>query len=53
VIRPRESGLARESIVNVSRIATIDKITLGGRVGSLPPCTVEEVEDGIRLVLGL
>jgi mRNA interferase MazF len=52
-IRPRESGLAKDSVVNVSQIITIDKAALEDRAAALPKRTVEEVEDGVRLVLGL
>lgn len=52
-IRSRESGLERESVVNVSQIVTIDKAALEDRAGILTSRTMEEVEDGIRLVLGL
>lgn len=52
-IRSRESGLERESVVNVSQIVTIDKSVLDRRVGVLTSRTMEEVEDGVRLVLGL
>ena len=52
-IRPRESGLERESVVNVSQIVTIDKADLENRVGILSSRTMEEIEDGVRLVVGL
>ena len=53
LIRPRESGLAEDSVVNVSQIVTIDKTALDDRAGSLTPRAIEEIEDGVRLVLGL
>lgn len=52
-IRARESGLERESVVNASQIVTIDKSTLEKRAGVLTSRTMEEIEDGIRLVLSL
>jgi mRNA interferase MazF len=51
--RKREIGLTKPSVVNVSQIATIDKTRLLERVGRLPGRLLGEVEDGIRLVLGL
>jgi mRNA interferase MazF len=51
--RKREIGLTKPSVVNVSQIATIDKKRLLERVGHLPSRLLEEVEDGLRLVLGL
>ena len=53
VVRPRESGLEKESVVTVSQIVTIDKSALEKRAGVLTGRTIEEVEDGVRLVLGL
>jgi mRNA interferase MazF len=52
-IRARESGLARESVINVSQIVTIDKSSLEERIGAVSKATLGDVEDGIRLVLAL
>jgi mRNA interferase MazF len=49
----RASGLDKESVVNVSQIATIDKRLLSQRVGRLAPQLLREVESGLRLVLTL
>jgi mRNA interferase MazF len=46
-----ESGLPRDSVVNVSQILTLDKSMLDEHVGHLLPHTTEEVERGVRLVL--
>src|SRR5687768_2977502 len=48
-----ESGLPRDSVINVSQIITLDKSTLDEQVGQLTARTLEEVEQGIRLVLEL
>jgi mRNA-degrading endonuclease toxin of MazEF toxin-antitoxin module len=40
-------------VVNVSQVATIDKRHLLEKVGSLSSRLFSEVEDGLRLVLGL
>ena len=53
VCRQRDTGLTKPSVVNVSQVATIDKRRLLERVGSLPTLLLAEVEDGLRLVLGL
>ena len=39
--------------INVSQTATINKAQLTQRVGVLPSKLMQEVEDGLRLVLGL
>jgi mRNA interferase MazF len=49
----RQTGLAKASVVNVSQVATIDKTRLLERVGTLPGRLLAEVEEGLRLVLGL
>lgn len=51
--RSRETGLTKLSVVNVSQVATIDKKSLLERVGTLPARLLADVEQGVRLVLGL
>jgi mRNA interferase MazF len=51
--RKRDTGLLKLSVVNVSQVATIDKNRLLDRVGRLPGHLLAEVENGLRLVLGL
>jgi len=49
----RQSGLPRESVVNVSQVITLDKAYLTERVGKLPPRILATLEEGLRLVLSL
>jgi len=51
--RPRHTGLPKPSVINVSQIATIDKIRLLEKVGTLPARQLMYVESGVRLVLQL
>lgn len=51
--RKTETGLPRESVVNVSQAATINKTRLTQRVGRLPARLMLQVEAGLRSVLGL
>ena len=53
VCKRRGTGLPQASVVNVSQLSTLDRRFLLGRIGSLPPPALREVEDGMRLVLGL
>lgn len=53
LVKKREIKLPRDSVVNVSQILTLDKAHLGAKVGRLPRRAMEEVEEGMRLVLGL
>ena len=47
------SGLARDSVLNVSQVLTLDRAHLGERAGSLDAATMNRVEAGLRLVLQL
>src|SRR5258708_4764934 len=47
---PRDTGLSRESVVNVSQIVTVDKALFTERVGMVPTHVISQVEDGLRLV---
>lgn len=49
----RASGLAKESVANVSQLYTLDRRFLAERVGSLAPSALRDVEAGLRLVLAL
>ena len=48
-----DSGLVRDSVLNVSQVVTLDKTQLGERAGSLDADTMRSVEAGLRLVLQL
>ena len=52
-LRAGEAGLARPSVVNVSRLATVDRERLGARIGALSTARLRRVLDGVGLVLGL
>ncbi len=49
----RASGLKKASVVNVSQLITVDKRFLDGCTGQLKSSHMQEVEDGLRLVLGM
>ncbi|CAG0977353.1 type II toxin-antitoxin system PemK/MazF family toxin [Geobacter sp.] len=46
-----EANLAKQSVVNVSQIFTVDKTQLDEYIGALPPKRIREILDGINLVL--
>lgn len=46
-------GLKKESVVNVSQVATLDKSFLTEKVGRLSRPKLQAVEEGLRLVMGL
>jgi mRNA interferase MazF len=48
------SGLSEESVADVTQIATLDRGALGGReVGRVPGWLMTQVDEGLRLALGL
>ena len=47
------SGLSRDSVINVSTLTTFNRYELEQRVGDLPVAVMRQVDDGLRLVLGL
>jgi len=51
--RSRDTGLARESVINVSQVLTVDKRLLTQRVSSLPARLMSELDAGLRQVLAL
>lgn len=49
----RQSGLAKDSVVNVSQLVTLDKQYFVERIGRIPTVLMEDVDAGLRLVLSL
>ena len=52
-ISKAESGLPKPSVVNVSQLITLDRQLLARKVKALPSATVQQVDQGLKLVLGL
>jgi mRNA interferase MazF len=53
LLRQRQSGLPKPSVVNVSQIITLDKSRLTDRVNKIGQKEMQFVEEGMRLVLSL
>jgi mRNA interferase MazF len=47
------SGLPKDSVVNVTALVTLDKADLDTETGQLPASLINEVDRGLRRVLGL
>lgn len=47
----KNSKLPRESVINVSQIITIDKSFLSEKVHTLAGAIMEQIDEGLRLVL--
>jgi mRNA interferase MazF len=52
-IAKSDSGLPRASVVNVSQLITLDRSILASRVMALPGSVMDQVDSGLKLVLGL
>jgi mRNA interferase MazF len=48
-----DSGLAKDSVINVTQVSTINKDDLIAHLGSVPELIVDQVEYGLSLVLGM
>lgn len=48
-----ESGLTKPSVVNVSQLYTLDRELLTQRVRALPAEVMRDIDEGLRLVLGV
>jgi mRNA interferase MazF len=49
----KKTGLANDSVANVSQVITIDKSFLTEKVGKLQPHIIKRIEEGLRLALAL
>ena len=47
-----EASLPKRSVVNVTQVFSVDKRTLDERIGTLPQQRIQQVLDGVRLVIG-
>jgi mRNA interferase MazF len=53
LVTPQQTGLGRDSVINVSQVVTVDRRALTERVGVVPARVLENLDAGLRLVLGL
>lgn len=52
-VSPRDSGLDRPSVINLTQLTTLDKKFLERRVGAIDPHMMSKVDAALRSVLGL
>jgi mRNA interferase MazF len=52
-LKSSDSGLPKTSVVNVSQLITVGRQFLTEKAASLPTSAMNQVGDGLRLVLGL
>lgn len=51
LLKKGEGNLPKDSAVNISQIITIDKSDLVEKIGSLPPSTVKQIIEGVKLLI--
>jgi mRNA interferase MazF len=51
--RARATRLKRDSVANVSQLITLDRSLLTSRIGRLPSAQLQQLDEGLRLVLEL
>jgi mRNA interferase MazF len=52
LLKSRATGLAKDSVANVSQVVALDKTTLTERTGKLSAANLELLLSGIDVVLG-
>ncbi len=53
MVKSKVSGLTKDSVVNVSQLITVDKRFLTEKAKSLDRQLMEQVDEGLRLILSL
>ena len=53
VLSAAESGLDRDSVINITQLVTIDKDDLIDQVGAVAQATLEHIAHGLAMILGL
>ena len=52
-LRSHQTGLPKDSVANISQVATVDRRFLTEHVGQLPASLLQRIDEGLRLVLDL
>ncbi len=53
LLNANETGLPKDSVVNLSQVVTLDRDLLTERVSRLSDRTMAAIDNGLKLVLGL
>lgn len=51
MLAPGEANLPKQSVVNISQIFTVSKVDLGEYVGRLSRRRIDQILDGIKLLI--
>ena len=53
ILRKGEANLPKRSVINMTQIKTVDKNSIKEKIGSLPAERMEEVHQGMKLVMDM
>ncbi len=53
LLKRRDTRLARDSVANVSQVATIDRDDLVSRIAAVPSAVMDDIDAGLRRALQL
>ena len=53
LLKSQSTGLSKDSVVNVSQIITVDKSFLTEKIGDLSNKQLQNLEEGLKLILSL
>ncbi len=53
VLRKGEANLPKKCVINITQIKSVDKGSLKEKIGTLSKKRMDEVHEGVRLVMGL
>ena len=53
VLNKGEANLSRRCVVNVTQINSVDKRSIKEKIGTLPKKRLQEIDNGLKLVLNL
>lgn len=53
LLRSTQTGLPKDSVVNVSQVLTVDRSFLTEKAGKVRKSDLQRIEAGLRLVMGL
>jgi mRNA interferase MazF len=51
LLKKGEGNIPKDSVVNISQIATVDKSFLEEKIGALPPLKIKQIIDGVKLLI--
>jgi mRNA-degrading endonuclease toxin of MazEF toxin-antitoxin module len=51
--QPRPSVLCKKCVINVTQIKSVDKKSIKEKIGTLPQKRIDEVHEGLKIVMSL